>query len=178
MDQRGRPTVEQFHRRMRALRTLATARGPAWDAAVEEALQVFGSEQELLLASYQRWEVHLLARLDAVLELGTGDRHTDVERAVEELGRTMPGLAALLRAHSDDPCVAPAGWRLAEYVGQACQCGRPHQLLPSAAPRRPPSRCALRRARTAAKQWCRRHLTCAGAPEHSRGALRASAGHA
>lgn len=171
MDHQERPTIEEFHRRMRLLRRLATARGSAWDAAVEDGMQLFGSEEALLSAAYQRWEVHLLARLDAVLELGTGDRHRDVERAVEELGRTMPGLAALLREHAADPLLARAAWRLADYVGQACPCGRPHQLLPTAAPRHRTSGCALRRARAMAGRWCR-HLTCAGVKAHAGATVR------
>lgn len=172
MDHDGRPTAEQFHSRMRLLHILAAARGRGWEAAVQEGVRLFGSEDQLVLAGYQRWRVHLLARLDAVIEAGTGDPHREVQRAVEELGRTMPGLAALLTAHADDPLVARAVWRLADYVAQACPCGRPHRLLPSAGPQRPTSGCALRRARAMAEGLCR-HLSCAGLKADAGSALRA-----
>jgi AcrR family transcriptional regulator len=176
MDHDGRPTTEQFHGRMAALRRLAVATGSASGPARREALRAFGSDEALLLAAYQRWEVHLLARLDAVLELGAGDPHRAVVRAVEELGRTLPGLAALLREHADDPVLDRARERLAAYVDQACSCGRPHPLVASATPRRATSRCALRRAHALAQRWCRQ-LGRGGLPVHPGGALHASAGH-
>lgn len=175
MDHNGRPTAQQFHSRMAALRRLTTATGAARKAAMEEALRVFGSEDAVLLAAHQRWQVHLLARLDAVLELGTGDTHREVLRAVEDLGRAMPGLATLLRQHADDPVLAMARERLADYVDRACSCGRPHPLVASSTPRRATSPCAVRRVRAMAERW-RRHLTCPFAV-HAHGALRASTGH-
>jgi hypothetical protein len=111
-----------------------------------EALRVFGSERELVLAAHNYWQVHLLARLDQVLEDGTLDAHDGVLRAVAEQSRAMPGLAALLREHADDPVLARGRRRLAAYVDQACPCGRPHPLVTPAAPARPRTRCLVVRA--------------------------------
>jgi hypothetical protein len=127
--------------RASALRALAGGRR----GALDEALRVFGSERDLVLAAHARWQTHLLARLDAVLENGSDDPHDDVLRAVEDLGRAMPGIAALLREHAHDPVLDRARRRLADYVGRACPCGRPHPLVAPAAPVRSPASCAVRR---------------------------------
>ena len=137
--------INERRQQAAVLRLLARDAGLA-----QEALRVFGDEQALLLAVHQRWQVHLLARLDQALELGTGDPHADVSRAVEELTRDLPGLAALLREHEDDPALAAARHRLARYVDQACPCGRRHPLVGS--PRRP-ARCVVVRACTRAARW-------------------------
>jgi hypothetical protein len=103
--------------------------------------------------------VHLLARLDQVLEDGGRDVHDGVLRAVADQSRAMPGLAALLREHSDDPALATARRRLAAQVDQACPCGRPHPLVTPAAPARPRTRClALRAQRRAVR--CFHRLVC------------------
>src|SRR4051794_28195145 len=92
-------TAEERRRRSAALRRLA--HDPR--AGEGEALRVFRSERELLPAAFNYWQVHLLARLDQVLEEGPGDIHDGVLRAVAEQSRAMPGLAALLRRSADDP---------------------------------------------------------------------------
>jgi hypothetical protein len=145
--------------RATALRELArqtASGGAALSSAVEEALRVFGSERALLLAVHQRWQVHLLARVDQVLECGSDDRHGDVLRAVTELSRAMPGFAALLREHADDPLLASARQRLAAYVDLACPCGRTHPLVASASTRRPARRCVIRHTRALVRSWRRR----------------------
>ena len=142
--------IEMRRRRATALRNLARDAGTR-----PEALRVFGSEQALVLAVHQRWQTHLLARLDQLLELGSGDPHADVLRAVEELSRDLPGLAALLREHEDDPALATARHRLAGYVDQACPCGRPHPLVGAG---RRPARCAVLRTCTRGARWGRRVL--------------------
>ena len=145
-------------RRRGVLRALARdrdgTRSPAWD----EARRLFDSEHDLLLAVHQRWQVHLLAQLDDVLEAGGGDLHADVLRAVDELSRVLPGLAAVLRDHVEDPALARAWERLAEYVDLACPCGRRHPLVAGAPHIRSRSRCVVvRRARVIAAGWRRRH---------------------
>ena len=142
------------------IRTRAAARTPE----VEEALRVFGSERDLLLAAHQRWQVHLLAQLDQVLERGAGNPHDDVLRAVEELGRVMPGIADLLREHAHDPVLDASRRRLAAFVEQACPCGRRHPLVAPATVAPPQARCAVRRAGSAVARWRRRHCS------HRRGA--------
>jgi hypothetical protein len=140
-----------------ALRDLAQAGigsdGTARSPELEAALRLFGSERELLLAVHQRWQVNLLARLDQALECGTDDPHGDVLQAVAELGRALPGFAALLRQHAEDPALAAARQRLTAYVEQACTCGRRHPFL---APDPRPTRCAVRRAGATAARWGRR----------------------
>lgn len=144
-------TTNDLSRRAAALRDLA--RRPGSSQALGEALRIFGSERDLLLAAHARWQTHLLARLDAVLENGSDDPHDDVLRAVSDLGRDLPGIAALLREHADDPLFSPARRRLAGYVGQACPCGRPHPLVPPGATTHRSQRCLVRRAAAA---WRRR----------------------
>jgi hypothetical protein len=121
-------------RRSTALRALGSARSVRDRAGrpapvLDEALLAFGGEEALLLAAHQRWQVHLLARLDNLLECGPADPHDAVRHAVAELGEAMPGLAALLAEHADDPVLARAQQRLGDYVGQACPCGRRHPVL-------------------------------------------------
>ena len=142
----GRKTTATEH--AAALRALAghkllRSEGGQPSQAFSEAVAVFGSERELVLAAHQRWQVTLLARLDQVLELNAGDVHADVLGAVEQLGRSMPGLAALLREHAEDPALDRARGRLAAYVDQACPCGRAHPLVPAPSRMRSPSRCAV-----------------------------------
>ena len=150
-------TPEGRRRRAAALRRLAedapAAGADDWPA-LDVARQVFGGDRALLLAAHQRWQVTLLARLDDVLERGTGDPHRAVAGAVAELGRDLPGLATLLGRHADDPVLADARRPLARYVDQACPCGRPHPLVP--APPHRISRCAVRRGCARAARWARR----------------------
>jgi AcrR family transcriptional regulator len=151
-------TRAELRRRATALRDLAQAGIGSADARspeLEEALHVFGSERDLLLAVHQRWQGNLLARLDQVLESGTDDPHGDVLRAVEELTRALPGFAALLRQHADDPVLARARRRLTAYVEQACACGRRHPLV-APAPRTRSAGCAVWRAGITAARWGRR----------------------
>lgn len=162
-DASGGRRSEQTRGRAGALRALtqqSRADEPAWRAAVEEARRVFGGDRELVLAAHQRWQVTLLARLDDVLERGTGETHDDVVEAVAHLSRDLPGLAALLDEHAGDPALARARERLATYVDQACSCGRRHALVGSRAPaRRParwPTRCMVRRAVVRVAAWGRR----------------------
>jgi hypothetical protein len=157
-DANGRTTARsQWRRRMALLRALAEDGDGQWSPAWDEALQFFGSELELLLAVHHRWQVHLLARLDQMIELGGDDPHGDVLRAVDELSRLLPGLAAVLRDHVDDPVLARAWARLAEHIELACPCGRPHPLVGGAARPRKRSRCVVvRRARAVAAGWRRR----------------------
>jgi hypothetical protein len=143
----------EFRRRAAALRALA--RQPdGGSPALDEALRVFGSERELLLAAHQRWQVHLLARLDQAIELGADDPHEEVRRTVQDVGRAMPGIAALLRQHASDPALAVARRRLAAYVDQACPCGRAHPLV-APAPRPSTASVAIRQARAVAARSCR-----------------------
>jgi hypothetical protein len=136
-------------RRRTALRALAVERtvrtrsgGPA--PVLEAALEVFGSEEALLLAAHQLWQVHLLARLDQLLETGPADPHDVVGQAVAELGDAQPGLAALLADHAEDPVLARARQRLAGYVELACPCGRQHALVTAPrSRRRKPHACPL-----------------------------------
>jgi hypothetical protein len=157
-DAHGTNDATERRRRALALRTLARQRlrpgAAARSPAVEEALRTFGSERALLLAVHQRWQVRLLARLDQVLEQGSGDLHDDVLRAVTEQSRAMPGFAALLREHAHDPALALAHQRLADYVEQACPCGRSHPLVEPARPRRAPARSMALRAITRARRRC------------------------
>jgi hypothetical protein len=131
---------------LRALARQPRPRGAAPWPALEEAVRVFGDERDLLLALHQRWQTHLLARLDQALEQGSNDPHADVLRAVGEQSRALPGSAALLREHADDPALARARQRLAAYVDQACTCGRPHPLVAAGRRSRRPTLCPLRRA--------------------------------
>jgi AcrR family transcriptional regulator len=121
---------------------------------LEAALHLFGSERDLVLAVHQRWQVNLLARLDQALECGTDDLHRDVRRAVDELTRALPGFAALLRRHADDPALARARQRLTAYVEQACTCGRRHPLV-APAPRARVKTCAVLRVGATAARWTR-----------------------
>ena len=163
-DANGGTTAKDVQRRRSAaLRALAQQRRVD-PADLDEALRVFGGERELLLAAHQRWQVTLLARLDMALELGTGDVHEDVRAAVTEVARVMPGLAALLRAHGDDPVLATARRRLADQIEQACPCGRPHEPVPQRAPARRPGRCVVVRAGAQVIAWGRRHLAPVGGP--------------
>src|SRR3954452_15153201 len=102
--------MDDHRRRATALRALARQspgrfhglrHSPAW----VEALGAFGSEQALVLAVHQRWQVGLLARLDQVLERGPDDPHVGVRRSVEELSRDLPGFAAIVGEAADDPAV-------------------------------------------------------------------------
>jgi hypothetical protein len=162
VDANGGARTEETRQRAAALRALAQqsrADEPAWRVAAREARGVFGSDRELLLAAHQRWQVTLLARLDDVLERGTGNTHDDVVEAVAGLSRDLPGLAALLDAHADDPVLIRVRERLTAYVDQACPCGRRHPLVGSPAPAarrmRWPARCAVRRAVVAMGEWGR-----------------------
>jgi hypothetical protein len=134
-DSDGGTATQLLRARAAALRAVASETGSAPGAAAfEEALRAFGNERALLLAVHQRWQVTLLARLDQVLEEGTGPPHDDVLAAVQALSRDMPGFAALLRDHTDDPVLAAGRRRLADYVARACPCGRPHPLVAPTAP--------------------------------------------
>jgi hypothetical protein len=146
----GTTEADVRRRRMSALRAMSQDPGPR---ARAEALDAFGNEHELLLAAHQRWQVHLLARLDEVLEQGDGDVHDDVLLEVERLTRLLPGLAALLRDSANDPVLAPARHRLSRYVEQACPCGRPHPLVGAAPRARSASRCPVLHACAAAAGW-------------------------
>jgi hypothetical protein len=151
-------TTSDPSRRAAALRALAARRDlgsgtTESSQALAEAVRVFGGESELVLAAHARWQTHLLARLDAVIENGADDPHEDVLRAVDEVGRVLPGIAALLREHAHDPLLDRARRRLADYVEQTCACGRPHPLVAPAAAAPRPQRCAVRRA---AASWRRR----------------------
>ncbi|UOY02710.1 hypothetical protein [Blastococcus sp. PRF04-17] len=155
-------TAERDERRRRAaaLRALSeqTAVGDLRhpSPALEEARRVFGGDRDLLLAAHQRWQVTLLARLDRALEQGTGDPHDAVCAAVSEVGRVMPGLAALLQAHGDDPVLAGARRRLAAHVARACPCGRSHEPVRQDAPARRPARCLVARVGEQLVDWGRR----------------------
>lgn len=136
MDDPGSGTAaERRRRRATALRALARETEPDGSPARAEALRWFGSERDLALAVHQRWQVNLLARLDQVLEEGPADLHRSVLGAVEAQSRAMPGFAAVLREHAEDPALAAARARLAGHLARACPCGRPHP--PVAAPRSP-----------------------------------------
>jgi AcrR family transcriptional regulator len=171
-DTDGSGAAEERRQKALALRDLAqaeigsdtTARSPE----LEAALHLFGSERDLLLAVHQRWQGNLLARLDQALECDTEDLHGDVVRAVDELSRTVPGFAALLRQHADDPALARPRQRLTAYVEQACTCGRRHPLV-APAPRS--TRCAVLRV---AARWGRRTagLVADGDPRAERSARR------
>ena len=160
----GTRAAQERRQKATALRDLAQAdigsdsaeRSPE----LEAALHLFGSERDLLLAVHQRWQVNLLARLDQALECGTDDPHHDVLRAVEELTRALPGFAALLRQHADDPALARARQRLTAYVEQACTSGRRHPLV-APAPRTRVTRCAVLRAGVTAARWGRRMVRLA-----------------
>jgi hypothetical protein len=129
---------------------------------MREALVVFGGERELALAVHERWQTTLLARLDHVLENAPDDVHGEVRRTVEELGRSLPGFAALLAEHAGDPALTEARRRLARYVGQACPCGRPHPLVAPAAPAPQAEACAVHHGLVAGAQWLRRVARDAG----------------
>jgi hypothetical protein len=136
--------------RLTALRILG---GRTDVASVADAVRVFRGERDLLLAVHYRWQLNLLARLDQVLETATDDIHGDVLRAVENLGRSLPGFAALLRGHARDPVLDRARRRLAGYVDQACPCGRPHPVVPAAARRGSTEDCERRHVRALAAGW-------------------------
>jgi hypothetical protein len=162
----GSTAKEVQRRRSAALRALAEQR-QVRGAVLDEAVRVFGGERELVLAAQQRWQVSLLARLDQVVERNGGDAHGDVLEAVAQLGRALPGLAAVLRDHRDDPALAPGWSRLAGYVDSACPCGRGHPLLaPAPAVDRSTESCAVRRAAAAVAGWAHR-LLAAGNPTPS-----------
>ncbi|MGY1801735.1 hypothetical protein ACI78T_00450 [Blastococcus sp. SYSU D00922] len=135
-DSDGGTAAERRRRRATALRALAQETDPAstGSPARAEALRHFGDAHELVLAVHQRWQVSLLARLDQVIEDQPADLHRAVLRAVREQSRAMPGFAALLREHADDPVLARAQGRLADDVARACPCGRPHPLVAPAGP--------------------------------------------
>ena len=164
MDDTGSSTGEADRRRERATALRALARRTGRRPAVEEAVRVFGGERQLLLAVHHQWQVNLLARLDSVLEDGGDDVHAAVLRAVEEQSRVLPGFAALLREHDDDPLLSAARRRLSAYVDQACPCGRRHPLVADAVPARAPARCLVRRVSASAVRWGRRLGLCTGSP--------------
>src|SRR4051794_34177467 len=108
MDGRERENrAAEQRERGRVLRDLARQTGPRSDVR-SEAIRLFGGERELLLAVHQRWQTNLLARLDLVLESGSGEIHDDVVKVVQGLSRDLPGFAALLREHADDPVLTAA----------------------------------------------------------------------
>jgi hypothetical protein len=174
-DTDGTRAAQERRQRALALRDLAQAEiGPDPTVRSPElaaALHLFGSERDLLLAVHQRWQTNLLARLDQALECDTEDLHRDVLRAVDELSRALPGFAALLRRHADDPALARARQRLTAYVEQACTCGRRHPLV-APAPRS--TRCAVLRVGGTAARWGRRmaRLAADGNPHAERSARR------
>ena len=131
-DSDGGTTRDRQQIRTEALRALAGA--TPGSRAVEDARRAFGGERALVLAVHQRWQVTLLARLDQVLEDGAAPPHDAVAAAVAALSEAMPGCAALLREHADDPRLDAARRRLAGYLAQACGCGRPHPLVAPAEP--------------------------------------------
>lgn len=160
MDDTDRSTGpdDERHARMDALRRLR--RGV--DGALDEAVRLFGSDEQLLLAVHHQWQVALLARLDQVLENGADDVHAAVLRAVAEQSRALPGFAALLREHADEPVLDRARDRLSGYVDQACPCGRPHPLVARPAPRRATAGRTARHVRAMAAGW--RQRLAAGGP--------------
>lgn len=137
---------------------------------MDEALRAFGSERALLLAVHQRWQTNLLARLDQVLEQGADDPHLGVHQAVVELSRDLPGFAALLDEHADDPTLSRARQALARHVDQACGCGRPHPLVAS-----PPARSM---ARKPARRPCVMAVRCRRRLARLLAAAHRSPGHA
>ena len=160
MDDTDRITDAVHVRRQRAALLRAVGRrqdvpfpGAGSSPVLDDAVCAFGGERELLLAVHHQWQLNLLARLDQVLEVGAGDLHADVLRAVEEQSRALPGFAAMLREHADDRVLDAARRRLSRYVDQACPCGRRHPLVAPAVRRRSTTRCAVR---TAAARWGRR----------------------
>ena len=157
----GNGTTDDRSRRAAALRALALEApsrlpGAPPSPALVEALRVFGTERDLVLTVHQRWQVSLLARLDQVLECGGHDPHAEVSRAVDELGRALPGFAALLLDHADDPVLDVARRRLAAYVQLACPCGRGHRLVAPARPARAAAGCAVLQAFAATARSVRR----------------------
>jgi hypothetical protein len=154
MDGRERENrAAEQRERGRVLRDLARQTGPRSDVR-SEAIRLFGGERELLLAVHQRWQTNLLARLDLVLESGSGEIHDDVVKVVQGLSRDLPGFAALLREHADDPVLTAARQRLTGYLDQACPCGLGHPLVGWAPRARVRSRCPLLHMACS----CRRHL--------------------
>ena len=135
---------------LRALGRRADTESAGRRRAVDKAVAVFGGERQLLLAVHRQWQVNLLARLDQVLESGADDPHDAVFRAVEELSRALPGFAALLSEHADDPVLDRARLRLSDYVNQACPCGRPHPLVARPVRTRSAAGCAVRHIRAMA----------------------------
>jgi AcrR family transcriptional regulator len=161
MDDTDRSTGPDDERRAR-MEALRALRGGE-DAALDDGVRLFGSEEQLLLAVYHQWQVALLARLDQVLENGADDVHDAVLRAVAEQSRAMPGFAALLSEHADDPVLDRARQRLSGYVGQACPCGRPHPLVARPIHRRATAGRTMRQVRALAARW-RQRLAAAGGP--------------
>src|SRR5215204_5633624 len=98
MDDTDRTTDAVHGRRQRAalLRAVGRRRDVPFlggSPVLDDAVRAFGGERELLLAVHHQWQLNLLARLDQVLEVGAGDLHADVLRAVEEQSRALPGFA-------------------------------------------------------------------------------------
>lgn len=157
---------DQVHRRTAALRSVLARADRRRDGALDwdsmpDARAAFGTEEALLQALQQRWQAHLLARLDGVFEDETTDRHRAVRRVIHQLRADMPGLAAVLERHGRRPELAPAQRRLASLVDQACPCGRAHpfpgRLSPgTSAPAQEPVPVAARVPEAAAEERPRR----------------------
>lgn len=77
---------------------------------VPRAAEFFDTPDDLLRALQQVWITRLTARLDVVLECGTGDPGADVRSAWDDLAAYSPGLRRILDLHRDGPALA-AGLR-------------------------------------------------------------------
>ena len=74
------------------------------------AAEFFDTPDDLLRALQRVWITRLTARLDVVLESGSGDPRADVRSAWQDLAAYSPGLRRILDAHADEPALA-AGLR-------------------------------------------------------------------
>ena len=88
-------------------------------AEVRGIAEVFPEPEDLLLALHGRWATALLARLDEVLEQTAADPRTAVVTALRDLAWDMPGTAAILDAHADNPRLCVARDKLVALVSRA-----------------------------------------------------------
>lgn len=96
-----------------------------------EINEVFGGEDEFLLAVHYRWANILNARLDPVLESAPDDTAAEVRRIWQELADEQPATICLLARYSGRPALARAirrqqdqlAWAPGVDIGQLIKSG-------------------------------------------------------
>lgn len=96
-----------------------------------EITEVFGSEDEFLLAVHYHWSNTLFARLDALLESPPQDPGAKVRQIWRALAAEQPATASLLARYADRPPLVTAirrqqrqlAWALGVDVAEFTQSG-------------------------------------------------------